>query len=168
MSGRTTSLAGLLVLLTCGAIAVLAGCGGDASQERVDAARRYTGQVAQISTSTSTRLAELSDRADYGDGEAAAESTSAYAAAIRDAAARLRRTAPPASARGLHEALVELYADTAIALQTLAGRFSAAGDPVELAAGAQELSTQVQRYSTREHELRAAIERALIASTTPR
>ncbi|MBO9534168.1 MAG: hypothetical protein J7513_14450 [Solirubrobacteraceae bacterium] len=156
-----------LLILVVGGIAMAKLGGGDDTDDRVDAAQTYAAQVARVSTATGNRLAELSDRSDYRKAAAAAESTRAYATSINGAAAQLRAATPPGDVRALHDSLVKLYEQTATSLGRLASRFAQAGDPVELAAGAQELSTQIQQYSTQEHELRDAIERALVQATTP-
>jgi hypothetical protein len=147
---------------------VLAGCGGSRDPKETGGdAKAYATKVAAISTATGDRLAALSDQADYRDAQAASRSTRAYADAIAKAAAELRRAQPPAAAASLHASLVKLYVQTASALGALAVRFGAARDSVELAQRAQELSSAVQRYSSQEQALRAAIERALADATPP-
>lgn len=161
--------------LTAGLLLALAltGCGGSDGQSGGDGdggaagAKAYAAQVSAISTRTGDQLAKLAGTADYTKADAAARSTRAYAAAIGKAADELRRAKAPASVAALQRQLVVLYRDTARSLDALAAKFGAAQDPVALAARAQDLSSAVQRYSSREQQLRDAISRALVDATTP-
>lgn len=148
---------------------VAAGCGGDDATSRREAAGAYAGEVRTITSRSGERLARLADGASYRDGRSAAASTRDYASGIRAAATELRRAQPPEAVRAQHRSLVALYDATARSLVALAARFDAARDPVALAALAQELSSQIQRYATSEQQLRVAIQRTLdsVSATAP-
>lgn len=159
-------LPAMLVALVIGS--GLAACGGDDRGDgTATAVAAYANEVSTISTAMERRLAELSDRADYRRAAAAAASTRQYAASIREAAKDLRAVRPPEGAKAQHAALVALYDRTATSLDALAARFAAAPDAAELGVLAQELSSAVQQYASQEQELRAAIQRALVAATSP-
>ncbi len=113
------------------------------------------------------RLAQLSDQADYRRAAAAAASTRAYASSIRAASSDLGAITPPEVVAAEHRALVRLYGSTATSLDALAQQFAAAPDAAALGVLAQELSSAIQQYASREQELRAAIQRALASGTSP-
>lgn len=162
--GRRVAVA----LLACASLAA-GGCGGDDAADRAAAAHRYAADVAKTTDATRTTLAETSRGADYRDATAAAATTRAYATAIRGAANALSRAEPPESVVARHRELEELYRRTASRLDALAGQFATTSGDAQLTALAQELSGEVQALSTREAQLRAAIdaELARIAPSTP-
>ncbi len=165
IAGRWRTSA-LPVSLIVGSL-VLAGCGrSDGAADGAQAARAYAAEVSAVTESTRAEIAATSKGADYRDAGAAAETTRAYAAAIRGAADELAGAAPPSAVASQHRALIALYRDTADRLDGLATRFDAATGQRALATLAQELSGEVQAYSTREAQLRAEIDGKL-AGTTP-
>lgn len=145
------------------------GCGGDDASDRAAAAHRYAAAVAQTTDATRRQLAETSRGSDYRDAAAAATTTRAYATAIRATADDLGRAEPPASVAARHRELIALYRQTATRLDALAAQFATAPSDRRLTALAQELSGEVQGLSTREAQLRAAIDQELarIAPTNP-
>lgn len=160
-------------IVVAAAMVLLAGCGGgssDAAGERAAQARSYAAAVTAITQRSGAGLAGISDQADYRDAISAAQSTRDYAAGIRSAATDLERAKPPASVASAHGQLIALYRSTATRMDALATGFESASGKRALAEQAQALSGEVQRYSTRETELRAEIERGLanVTGTTPR
>lgn len=148
----------------------LGGCGeANDGSAGAAAAREYAAAVAQTTDATRRELAETSQDADYRDATAAAATTRAYAIAIRAAADDLAGATPPSSVAAKHRELIALYRQSAMRLDALAAQFGAAPGGRQLTALAQELSGEVQALSTREAQLRAAIdaELARIAPTTP-
>lgn len=157
------------VVLTAMSVA-LASCGGSDAAPSGDpaaASRAYAQDVSGTTERARQSLATISAAADYRDAAAAAASTRKYAASIREAATGLASAKPPATIAAQHRALVQLYGETADRMEALALKFEAARDPAALTQRAQELSGEVQRYSSREEVLRSAIERSLAQSTTP-
>lgn len=167
-SRPATLLATLTLALSWGAVA---GCGGsdDPSGAATPqaAGRAYATQVAAVTQRTSARLAQFAATSDYKTAAAAKTSTQAYATAIRTAADDLAQAKAPAVVAGRHAALVALYRTTADRMDALATKFGAADGVGALATQAQAFSVEVQRYSTREAQLRAAIESALTAQASP-
>ena len=157
------------VVATLLALTLASGCGGNEAADRADAAHAYAARVSQVTEATRKELAATSQGADYRDADAAAASTRAYADAIRDAADELSGADPPSAVAAKHGELISLYRSTADRLDALAARFEAAADDRELTARAQELSGEVQTYSTAEAQLRAAIDAELAKAvpTTP-
>lgn len=154
-------------LLAAALLGVLGGCGDDSAADRASERAAYARQVSTISTAMERRLAELSDQADYRRAAAAAASTRSYASSIRAASSDLGAIAPPEIVTAEHRALVRLYGSTAVSLDALAQQFAAAPDAAALGVLAQELSSAIQQYASREQELRAAIQRALASGTSP-
>lgn len=157
------AVAGLLIALSVAA----GGCGGDGADERAAAAHRYAAQVAQTTDATRRQLADTSRDADYRDAAAAADTTRMYAATIRTAADELARTKPPGAVGAPHRELIDLYRRTATRLDLLADEFAGAPDDRQLTALAQDLSAEVQALSTREAQLRAAIDAELARIAPP-
>ena len=156
----------LAAVLTVVAVA-LPGCGGDSAEDRAREAASYAAEVAQATERTRRTLADTSSTANYRDAASAAQTTAQYAAAIRAAAEELERATVPGSVAREHRDLVALYRATATRLDGLASQFGGSGSGAELTALAQALSGEVQDYSTREAQLRAAIDRALAGSVAP-
>lgn len=169
MIGRRLRSHGAALALVVLAVGLASGCGGREVDDRAAAAHTYATRVAEVTESTRAELATTSKAADYRDAGAAAVTTRAYAAAIRQAADELAGSKPPAAVAQKHRELVALYRTTADRLDGIAGRFAALTDERELTARAQELSAEVQTYSTAEAQLRAAIdaELAKVVPTTP-
>ncbi len=168
-AGRRERFAALRVVAAMGlaaAFGALAGC-GDGSAERAKAAAAYASDVAKVTQDTGLKLSATSGGADYRDAASAADSTAQYAAAIRAAAGELAQAEPPASVAREHAELIALYRATADRLDALAEQFRGASGARELATIAQALSGEVQAYSTREAQLRGAIDRALATSVAP-
>ena len=157
-----------VILAAAGLVMGVGACGGPDAQEqraeRAAAAQRYAAQVAGVTETTRAALAATSADADYRDADAAAGTTRAYAATIRSAGASLARAEPPASVAASHRELAALYATTAEHLDALAARFPQERGARRLSALAQELSSEVQALSTREAQLRSAIDRGLAAA----
>lgn len=149
------------VALTLGTGAGLVGCGDDREAEQAKLASAYASRVAQVTAATSRELAATSDGANYRDADSAAATTRQYAEAIRIAADRLVGAEPPERVAGQHRELVALYRATADRLGALSQQFAATPAEGQLARLAQVLSGEVQTYSTREAQLRGAIDRAL-------
>ena len=166
-SGRRRAVVPFLALL----VAFTAGCGSSAEEEAAALAaadRAYAAAVTTVTQRTTARLSEISTQSDYRDADAAAQSTRAYATSIRTAVTDLERTKPPADVAPAHRELVALYRATADRMNDLATSFATARGQRALAQQAQELSGEVQAYSTKEAQLRRAIERALAPARTPK